>query len=83
MKNKKFNLILSVLIMSLLFINLIGLGLAHGGEIASSYDENMMSDAYGGMFGIGFFGWILMIVVVIALILFIAWMIKNLKKDKK
>ena len=83
MKSRNFNLIFNTSIISFMFVSLIGLVLAHGGEITNSYNENMMSWYYGSMFGIGFLGWILMIVITVALILFIIWMIKNLKKNKK
>jgi len=83
MRNKKFNLTSIILITYLLFAGLIGLVSAHGGEITNSNNENMMSDVNGSMFGMGFFGWILIIVIIIALVIFIIWMIKNLKGNKK
>ncbi len=83
MRRKNSNLIFGLIIVSLIFVSLMGLVLAHGGESTSSYDGNMMSGVYGDMGGMGFLGWILVIVVIIALVLFIVWMIKNLKENKK
>lgn len=83
MRNKKFNLISIVLITYLLFAGLTGIVSAHGGEITNSNNENMMPDTYEGMFGMGFFGWLLMIVIIITLVLFIMWMFNNIRGNKK
>ena len=84
MKSKNFNLTFNLMIISALFVSLMGFILAHGGgEVTNSYNENMMSGDYGNMFGMGFLGFLIIVLVIIALILFIAWMIKNLKENKK
>ena len=43
------------------------------------YGNEMMS----GFYGMGFFAFLIVILVIISLLLFIVWMIKNLKKTKK
>jgi len=43
------------------------------------YSNNIMSSFYG----MGFFAFLIMVLVTISLLLFIMWMIKNLKKSKK
>jgi uncharacterized membrane protein len=72
-------------ISSLLFIGLallsIGIVMAHEGN-DDYVHHGMMSSFYGGH-GYGFmwiFGWIFMLLVFIALILFIVWLIKQIQE---
>jgi uncharacterized membrane protein len=67
-----------------LFIIVISLGIglvsAHG-ESEVNYDghHGMMSGFYG-MYGMGVFGWIFMLLVFIALVLFIVWLVRQLQE---
>jgi hypothetical protein len=49
------------------------------GMMGFPFGMGMMSGFYGG-FGMGFFGWLFMILVVVALGLLIIWLIKQIQK---
>lgn len=75
---KKFILALTAAIFtSLNFV------LAHGEVEDTHVESNMMDGFFGGMFGMGFFGWIFMILVIIALILLIIWLIRQIQGPEK
>ena len=71
MKNK---ILLSVLLVSLLSLSFV---VAHTGEDDFGH-HSMMGGMYGGT-GM-FFGWIFGILVLLALILLIVWLIKQIQK---
>ena len=55
--------------------------MAHSGD--DSYGHHSMMGGYGGnMGGIWFFGWIFMLLIIIALVVFIVWMIKKIQQEK-
>ena len=56
-----------------------GFGMMDG--ISAGGRGDMMGNFFGyGMFGMGFFGWIFMLLVIVALILLIVWLIKQIQK---
>jgi hypothetical protein len=79
MKNKKSYLT----IFGVFFLLSMTFLLAHGEEgIIDSHEEDMMSGFYGSMFSMGIFGWLFMILIIVALTLFIVWLVKQIL-DKK
>ncbi len=79
MKTKK--LLLSLLGIFLVLISFVS---AHTGEDEYAH-HGMMGDMYGmmsGTWGMGgsFFGWIFMLLIVVALVLLIVWLIKQIQK---
>jgi len=73
---KKLSVILPI------FIGLAGLVTAHAGEDEFAHHETsgcMGNWMYGGV-GMGFFGWIFAVLVIVALILLIFWLIKQVQK---
>lgn len=82
--NYIFVLVILVLVIGSYFLLVsFPLVLAHGEE-EIDYDghhEGMMDEFYG-MMGMGFFGWIFMVLIVVALVLFIIWLVKELQKKK-
>ncbi len=73
-----------LVMVSLVFVSLASPVLAHAGE--DDYDHHgMMNGFYSGMgwLGMGFFGWIFMILIVVALVLFIVWLIKRIQEPKR
>lgn len=77
------------LIFGLVFMGLILMGasfvVGHGDESSELYGDHhgMMSGFYGGMFGMGFFGWIFMALVIVVLVLFVVWLIKQLQEKPR
>ncbi|MBU0467088.1 MAG: hypothetical protein KJ718_04125 [Nanoarchaeota archaeon] len=69
------------LAMVFVLISLMGLVSADVGD--GDYGCGMMSWFYGGMSGIGFFGWIIQILIIVALVLFIVWLVKKIQRGKK
>ena len=70
---------LKFLVLTLL-ISLTGFVSAHAGDDDSAHHSMM------GFYGYGFmwlFGWIFMILVLVALILLIAWLIKQIQKPRR
>lgn len=61
------------------FILLTSFISAHTGE--DEFAHHMVGGFYGG--GMYFFGWIFMILILVALVLFIVWLIKQIQKPKK
>lgn len=62
----------------------VGFVSAHGEESSELYEEHhMMGGFYSGIFGMGFFGWIFMLLVVVALVLFIVWLVKQLQEKPR
>lgn len=53
---------------------------AHVGEDDYSH-HSMMGGSWG--WGMGFFGWIFMILVIVALVLFIIWLAKQIQEPKR
>lgn len=50
-------------------------------DVGNGFCGQMMGNALGtGMWGIGIFGWLFMILIIIALILLIIWLIKQVQK---
>jgi len=55
---------------------------AHTGE--DDFGHHMMGGVIGtGMWGMGIFGWIFGILVIVALVLLIIWLIKQIQKNGK
>lgn len=82
MKTKQFVYFTMIV---LVFASLASPVLAHSGEDEYNH-HGMMGGFYGGMiggFGMGFFGWIFMILIIVALILFIVWLIKQIQEPKQ
>ena len=79
MKNENFIIGIGVLVFVVLLFGGFGGMMSFGG---SSYGfggmMNMMYGTYGS--GMMFFGWIYGILILVALILFIIWLVKQLKK---
>lgn len=82
-KNKS---ILALVMFSVMFVlNIASPVLAHAGEDDYGH-HGMMGDCCENImsgFGMGFFGWIFMILVIVALVLFIVWLIKQMQKPKR
>jgi len=77
MENNEVLLIVGIVL--LILIVFYGGGMMGFGVFGSRY--GMMDGFYGGS---GFiFGWIFMLVVLVALVLFIIWLIKQLQNDRK
>lgn len=57
------------------------------GETDEFYDDHhsgMMSGFYGtGIWGMGLFGWLFMILILIALILLIVWLVRQLQDSRR
>ena len=71
------NLILGLLV----FISLIGIVNAHTGEDEYGHHDmmsGMMMGSFGG-FGV-LFGWVFMILIIVALVLLILWLVKQIQK---
>ncbi len=66
-----------------LLISLTGLTSAHTGD--DDFGHHMMGNVvYGtGMWGMGIFGWLFMILVIVVLVLLIILLIKQIQKPKK
>jgi uncharacterized membrane protein len=76
MKTKQ--LLVSVVFLLLSFMSPV---LAHAGD--GDYDHHgMMSGSYA-WFGMGFFGWTFMILIVVALVLFIVWLVKQIQEPER
>jgi len=76
-KNKLF------ISISVIILNLISFVSAHTGNDEIDHCEGfcpMMSGAYGGFWAI--FGWALGILMLVVLVLFIVWLIKQIKEKK-
>ena len=54
---------------------------AHTGEDDYAHHSSMMGGFYGD--GMWIFGWIFMLLIVVALILFIAWLIKQIQEPRR
>ncbi len=68
----------SMLVLVLVFFGL-GLVSAHTGD--DYYGHHMMGNVVGtGMWGMGIFGWLFMILIIVALILLIIWLLKQIQK---
>lgn len=76
------NKLISLLVVFLLLVS-FPLVLAHGeNEVDyNGHHESMMSGFYWGDGFMWFFGWLFMILTIIALILFIVWLLKQLTKE--
>ena len=81
---KKTNLILVSLVVVIL---LAGIVLAHTGEDEGIHHEGCgMMGNFGGMMagnygmGMGIFGWLISLLIVVVLVLFIVWLIKQIQK---
>ena len=77
MKSKFINLILIGLFVSLSLVS------AHGNETVEFYNDHhaMMQWMFGTSFSfMWLFGWVFMILVIVTLILFIVWLIKQIQK---
>jgi len=79
MKNNNQWVWIIVAICAVLLISLFG--------FAGMGGYGMMSSSYGMMgnwgYGMNFFGWLFMLLVVIALVLFIVWLIKQIQEPNK
>ena len=65
-------------------VNLAGFVSAHTGN--DSYDHHMMGGAVAGSYGwwlMLIFGWIFMILILVAMVLFIIWLIKQIQAPQK
>ncbi len=73
MKKTKLLNILSILV-------LISFVSAHTGD--DNYGHHMMGNVIGmnGMWGMGIFGWIFAILILVALVLLIVWLVKQIQK---
>jgi uncharacterized membrane protein len=71
-----------LVMVSLVFFSLAVPVLAHEGD--DYYNHHGMMSGFSGMgwFGMGF-GWIFMILIVVALVLFIVWLIKQIQEPKR
>ncbi len=78
MKSKQFVYLAMIL---LVFISLASPVLAHAGE--DDYDHHgTMGGMMGGLGGMMGFGWIFMILIIVASIWFIVWLIKQIQEPK-
>jgi uncharacterized membrane protein len=68
---------------AMVFLIVLGAGLAaaHTGE--EGLDHHGMMSGFYGMWGIGVFGWLFMILILVALILFIVWLIKQIQEPQR
>jgi len=71
---KKINLIIFVLMLTLVLSNLV---LAHTGE---GYYGNHMMDVWVGGYGWMLFGWLFGVLFLVALVLLIVWLIKQIQR---
>ena len=80
-KNQKEETQMKKISLTLLFISLIGFSSAHSdGEYYGMMDGmyRMMSGNYG--YGLGIFSWLTGLLVIVALVLLIVWLIKQIQK---
>ena len=82
MENKQKSRIVFVLVSLLLILSVASSVLAHVGEDDYGH-HGMMGGYFGGMWGMSLFGWVFMILIIVALILFIIWMIKQIQEPKR
>lgn len=84
MKNSDSNLIISVLAALLILFAFTSVGrMGYGGYGGMmNYGYGMMSGGYG-FGGMYIFGWLMMILVIIALVLFIIWLIKQISGERR
>ncbi|MEX0920090.1 MAG: hypothetical protein WDZ69_00735 [Candidatus Pacearchaeota archaeon] len=68
---------IKTLILGTLF-SLIGFVSAHAGDDSYSHHDYMMGSWYGT--GTWLFSWVFMILAIVALVLLIVWLIKQIKK---
>ncbi len=77
MKTENLVLIVVLIIVGLFVIsNLFGYG-------TGDYNYGMMGNFFGGFGFMWLFGWLFMILILIALVLFIAWMVKQLQNPQE
>lgn len=70
----------------LTFVISIVLVTAHGAQDEMDQDHHdggMMSGFYGGMYGMGLFGWTFMVLIIVALVLFIVWLVQQLQEQNR
>jgi len=66
----------------LVLVFLVSFASAHVED--NDFEHHMMGNVVGtGMWGMGIFGWLFMILIIIALILLIIWLIKQIQRNKK
>ena len=78
-EKKKKGIFTAIALIALAAMPAMPLALAHAGDDYYSHHE-MMSGFCGGIWGMSFFGWISMLLAIVALVLLIAWLIKQLQK---
>jgi glucan phosphoethanolaminetransferase (alkaline phosphatase superfamily) len=80
--NKENNIIIAIVVIVLVIILFSGIGMmgfgVFGGYGMMGRSYSMMSGFYGGFGAMWIFGWLIMMLGVIALILFILWLFKEL-----
>lgn len=84
MKNSDSNLIISVLAALLILFAFTSVGRMGYGDYGGmmNYGYGMMSGGYG-FGGMYIFGWLIMTLVLIALVLFIMWLIKQISGERR
>jgi len=55
--------------------------MAHSGDDTYGH-HSMMGGYWGGINGMWVFGWIFMLLIIIALVVFIVWMVKKIQQEK-
>ena len=80
MSDKENNVMLAVVIALIVLLALGGFGMMGFSNWGTG---GMMNGFYGGLGFMWLFGWLIMVLVVVALVLFILWLIKQLQGDKK
>ncbi|MBS3087252.1 hypothetical protein J4226_01530 [Candidatus Pacearchaeota archaeon] len=78
MKNNNQLIWIIITICAVLFISFFGFTGTSRYEMMDGFYGNMM-----GNFGMGLFGWLFMSLAIIALMLFIVWLIKQIQESKK
>ncbi len=64
-----------------ILLSMISFVSAHEGD--DLYDHHGMMGYWGGMYGMSIFGWLFMTLVVVALVLLIIWLIKQIQEPKR
>lgn len=77
---KTENLILSIVIA---FLAVFVISLLSGMMSYNSYGIGMMGNFFGGFGFMWLFGWLFMILILVALVLFIIWMVKQLQPPQQ
>ncbi|MBS3091388.1 hypothetical protein J4217_02995 [Candidatus Pacearchaeota archaeon] len=77
MKEKESNIVLAVVIVLVILLFFGGFGMM------GFWGAGMISGFFGGFGFMWIFGWMITILILVALILFILWLVKQLQGGKK